>query len=237
MSEQSLHERWRQAALRRWSRLVSRRPGAVLIVALALALLGAGYAAMSLRFESSRNALLADDLPWNQRFIAWRGAFAGESDLYVIVDTRDAAGRASEAAQARAERMVSELAVALARLDAVRDVFWGFDRDDMHPRTMQLQPLDELRAALARMRAAEVVLGSETPAALLEQAMRGAEAASASIEGGGRERAEQVEAFADLIDAFTRRLGVEADQPVDLAALVDAERVAPRATANAAARG
>ena len=89
-----MHERFRRKVLGKVAAAVSRRPRWTLAVTLAVA---AGCVAVTvyglpmfgvapLRFQSDRNALIAEELPWNQNFIAWNEQFRGTRDLTVVID-------------------------------------------------------------------------------------------------------------------------------------------------------
>ena len=198
-----------------WSRLVSRRPGWVLAVTGALALVSIVIAAGQLRFESNRNALIDDDLSWNRRFIEWRQQFPSTSDLVVVVDTYDDAGRPDEQAAARARALVDELGPELRRQDAVLDAVWGFDPSQVHPRAVRLEAMPVFKRRMTQMAASGPLLQSETPSALLSRAAQQMRRADAQALGG-LDPATGIDQFRSLIEAFNRRLRTPVSESVDL---------------------
>lgn len=214
-------DRLRHLSLGWWSRLVSRWPAWVLLIAGALALASGAVAVSQLRFESNRNALIDAELPWNQRFIAWRNAFPNTRDLLVVIDTHDAEGASDAAAARRAERLVDELGPRLEASDAVIQAVWGFDVREIHPRALRLEPMDALEQRLDQFAGGAPLLESPTPADFLAAAlgrMRVAEPLDAD-----RDAAAGIARFRAVLDAFTERVTAPPDRPMDLNQRIDAD--------------
>jgi len=201
-----------------WSRLVSRRPGWVLFIAAAIAVASVAVAYANLHFESNRNALIDDDLLWNERFIQWREQFPNTDDLVVAVDTYQDGEPSAEAAR-EAEALVDELGERLRESEHVLDVIWGFAPQAASPRAFRVAPMAEFERRAEQMAQAELVLQSETPGALLQRAM-------AQMRGdrpGAAEATAQLARFTRMIDAFTARMGAPADELFDLAERIEGE--------------
>lgn len=209
--------------------VTARRPVAILIGSLLLALAAVVYTATSLGFQADRNKLMSSELPWNARFQAWSSTFGGMNDLYVIVDTRT---RAAEPARERAERLIDTVAERLRGHAWVEGVVTGFDRNAASPRALRLLEMAEFEAQLARIEQSRPILASPTPQALIayglaEMNAGGDDADPAAVQAGIAE-------FTRLIDAFAERLRTPAEKPVDFAAWMEEHEPAWRylSTAN-----
>ena len=104
-----MFERFRQSMLERWSLVISSRPWWVLGIAVALAAASVAVTAMHLQFQANRNDLLSRSLPWNQRFIEWGDTFAGNDDVFVVVDSFNEQGERDEHTDRRARTVVDYL--------------------------------------------------------------------------------------------------------------------------------
>jgi len=207
-------EQWRHKLLGRWARLVADHPRKVLALALAGAVVSVVYAATSLTFQGNRNELISRDLPWNQRFIAWREAFPGTSDLYVLADTRSADGTRDAQTIAAARALMDALGQTLQTMPAVEHAVWRYrtDSESVHPRAIRVLPMAAFEAELARLRRAEPVLQSVTPAALLDQAA----ASPAAMAEDPEAVSDGLGMLAALIEGFAARLTTPAEQRIDL---------------------
>jgi hopanoid biosynthesis associated RND transporter like protein HpnN len=207
-------DRWRHKLLGRWAHLVADHPRKVLAVALAGALVSVVYAAVSLTFQGNRNELISEDLAWNQRFIAWRQAFPGTSDLYVLADTQAPGGTRNPQTIAAARTLMDELGATLEEEPAVEQAVWRYrtDPDSVHPRAIRVLSLAEFEAELARLRRAEPVLRSETAAALLDQAA----ASPAAMADDPQAVTDGLRTLTALIEGFTARLTTPPERRIDL---------------------
>ena len=136
---------------------MSRRPGWVLflasaaaVIALVMATLGIRLGSMGsmgpLGFESDRNALISPQLAWNQRFIDWQSSFPGKNDLWIVIDLGAAEGESAYGERLAAARAMAEQLA--ERLRAASDdglgrpladvVFWRFRADQQSPRALRM---------------------------------------------------------------------------------------------------
>ena len=79
-------------------------PWAVLAAAIGLTALSGQYAATSLKIDTDTAGMISDDLPFRQRFKAFREAFPALSDNVAIVIDAELPDRADQAAQILAEK-------------------------------------------------------------------------------------------------------------------------------------
>jgi len=207
-------EQWRHRLLGRWAHLVADHPRKVLAIALAGALASVVYAATSLTFQGNRNELISDDLAWNQRFIAWREAFPGTSDLYVLADTQGPDGTRDAQTIAAARTLMDQLGETLEDAPAVEQAVWRYrtDPSSVHPRAIRVLPRAAFEAELTRLREAEAVLRSATPAALLDRAT----ATPAAMAEDPEAVTHGLRTLTALIDGLTARLTTPAEQRIDL---------------------
>jgi len=150
----------------RWAAFVSRRPGAVLFVGVALAVAAVAANIALLRFQPDRNDLIARDLDWNQRFIDWWRSFPGGDDMFVVVDSQSHIDADTPEATA-ARDLIDELGPALRRSDRVAQVVWGAPLETFNPIAARLQGEEALRDVLRRARQASLLVQHDTPAALV----------------------------------------------------------------------
>ena len=168
-----MHEHWRHRLLGAWATLVSRRPLAVVVVALLLVAASIAVSVQLWSFKPNRNDLISRELDWNQRFIAWQEHFPGSFDLYVVVDTFGADGKLDPGDPQRARAVVDELGPKLAASPHIRDAMWGFDPSTVGPRAIRLLPLDQFEQRVSQIEAAGELLRSGNPAQLLAQLAAG----------------------------------------------------------------
>ncbi len=137
-----------------WADLITRRPMAVLVAGLAIVAASLWVTAARLTFQSDRNDLLARDIPWNQRFVAYQADFPGDDDLLVVVKVPS-----ENDGPARARAFVRDLAGALAaRPDRVRLVQWGYSDDDASPAAARVLPMPEFESTLAELADSKTLL-------------------------------------------------------------------------------
>jgi uncharacterized protein len=219
---------------------ITHHPRLILAGGLLLAVAAIVFTALRLEFQASRNDLIDDDIPWNQRFIDWWDNFPGTYDLIVVVDTH--AGAGSEAVgdetagdetagdrRRRAEAYVDALAAALAASEHVRQVEWGAPASAFSPRAARLMPLEPFHALLDEALGAQPLLAAATPADALTalnqqmaaEAMRGPgldddDAAAAGLAG-------QIADLAGLIDALGHTVEAPDAEPSPLTRLARGE--------------
>ena len=86
--------------LRAWMAVVCAAPGWVFALALLLAVIAAGSAAMTLEVNTSSKDMLSEDLPYRRNSLALEAAFPDlKADLLVIIES-DEPARARRAAKA-----------------------------------------------------------------------------------------------------------------------------------------
>jgi len=198
-----------------WSRWVSRHPVVILLVALALAALAAWIAIAGVRlgplaagplvFQSDRNALIDETIPWNRRFIAWWESFPGAESMVVVVDAGPAGAR-----RAGAERFVEALAARLERADWIEQVTW---RLEFGPRAARLASRSRLAAVLEEAEASAPLLMSPTPAAFLEGVSRRFQAQAAGAAHAPEALGGSIARLAELIEAMRRVLAAPPASP------------------------
>lgn len=141
----------------------------MLIAAIALALGCAGLALFALDIKSSRNDLLADDLDFNQRYLAWAREFPGTDDIIAVVDTTSADGsdRTNEA-----HKFIDALAVRVQNEESVRAAHHGAPASTFSLKSARLLPLGAFDEMLARTEDAVPMLESTTVSQLLGRTIR-----------------------------------------------------------------
>lgn len=212
-------ERIRYRILSGWSRLVSRHPGYVLFVAVAVAVASAAISAAHLGFESDRNRLIADDIAWNRWFIDWRDNFVGKHDLTVVVDTAADGVMASKHRQ-RAEAVVGELA---RRLQAdrrhVSRVVWGFDANEAAPHAIRTLGEEAFAVRVSQIEQSQLLLGSRSPTELLGRIEAMFKAPASLVAAGNA--SEATGRLAALINGFHAVVTADGDAVPSLAEWVE----------------
>lgn len=133
----------RTAALRLAVRWATRRPIAVLAVALVSAAGAVVYTAAELGLEADRNALIRRGRDWNERFEAYRQNFTGTRDLIVVIG-----GGSTEDRRAYAEALAERLRAD----DEIESFLYRIDPADFEGRRLLAsspEDLEELGDALA----------------------------------------------------------------------------------------
>ena len=168
-----MHEALRHKLLGMWSDLVTGHPRKVLALALLLAAGSVTVTVLRLEFRPNRNDLIAKDLDWNQRFIAWQSTFPGSYDMYVVVDRWGDADTPTPEAAATANRVIDTLGPRLAADPHIKQAVWGFDPRRVSPKAMRLLPMEEFTPQLRTLTEAAKVLDDPDVWALLGTALRG----------------------------------------------------------------
>ena len=195
-----MHEELRYRLLGWWAGLVSRRPRWVLFVATAAVLASVSVTVHHLKFQSDRNRLIADDIPWNERFNDWRDSFVGRDDLTIVVDSYRN-GRPSPKHRIRAEQLVDELAEALRRDRAhVHAVVCGFDTSRVGPRALRTSNWDQFESRVRQIEQAEPLLASGRPLALFEHIESRFKLQAIALAGSAQP--QSIQQLTQVIDAF-----------------------------------
>ena len=204
-----MHEKIRHRLLGAWARLIARHPLWVMAVAVAATIgsvvitLGGlptiGIAPLS--FQSDRNALISEHLPWNRRFIRWTKNYKGTRDLTIVIDASPGSDMPDDAQLRRAESMVVELGAALrAERDDLERVDWGFSTKNINARAIRMLEMSQFDRQLQRIEAAAPLLTSTTLtqliAAIKVQAFRGA---TQHGEAGAADAIDKMTALAEAI--------------------------------------
>lgn len=216
-----MFERFRKSVLERWSLVISKKPWWVITIAVAVAAASVVVTALNLQFQANRNDLLSRSLPWNQRFIEWGETFAGNDDLFVVVDSHNAMGEPDEQADRSARKLVDELGPRLAANPDVEQVVWGFDTSSISPAALRLEAMPAFRKQIQRIGDAKTLLASPTPADFIASAV-GQVGAQDSEQAAPEMIAQGLAEFTQIIRAFTQRMRTPAAQQVDLMQLTSA---------------
>ncbi|HET9762820.1 MAG TPA: MMPL family transporter, partial [Casimicrobiaceae bacterium] len=145
------HGGWLQSCIIRIATTCARRSAVVVAIALAIGAVAAWYANRHIAIDTDTAKLIASDVPWRQREIAFDAAFPQRLDLIaVVVDAPTAEV---------AERSTAALTAALSRNT---ELFRSVRRPDAGPfferEGLLFMPLNELDAALERVIAAQPLL-------------------------------------------------------------------------------
>jgi len=223
-----MHEQMRHQWLAAWAQLVSRWPRVILLLAVALAAAAVWVTLDRLRFEPNRNALIADTLEFNRRYLDWIATFPGTDDMYIVVDTHDAEGRPDPATAQLARRLVDALAAKLQAEPTVEAVAWGFAPDQAHPKTLRIAPPEEFDAQMDQLEQARLILESPSMDAFFEKLVQRVNS-DMNVQTVGAEGIprEQFAFFLGLLDAVRTRLTTDAAQPVGVLARAQANLVEP----------
>jgi uncharacterized protein len=240
-----------------WCFLVCDRPRSVLLVAAALALLSIEVTVWGipgvpvpftsrpfgpLAFQSDRNALISDKLPWSQRFIDWTKHFAGTSDMYVVLDVQSFPDRDPKVRRDHAEQFMNDLGAAVqAAPNVAQQVVWRFKTTGpggFSPKAIRLAPMHvegpgdtepDFISQLARIADSKTLLSSPTPWAMIasiQAEMGAAEARAGMAAKSDAETAAQLRDLGHLFDAFATRLE-NPNNPTPLGALMEPEALSP----------
>ncbi len=198
VSEKARHCRLqtvRERALSALASAIMRNPRAALTGTLILFVACAALAATSLRFESSRHAIVNPQDPEQIRLDALAERFGAVNDLVIVL---------SGAQPARLRAAADDLAPRLRAVATVSEVFYKVDAELLGSHTiwyLGAPALDQLRQGLALIEAEEVRV--EGVVGALQKANEGIEAfleGEADFEAEAAPQAEQVEGLAKLFD-------------------------------------
>ncbi len=196
-----------------WSRLVSRHPKWILVIAVLFALASIVGAVLGMGFESDRNKLISGELTWNARFQRWQKAFPSNHNLIVVVDAWGGASEADPQAVDRARQFIDELGPQLDKHPDTEKVVWGFDPADLSPRTIRIAPWEEFQAQLARVSESRPILQSPTLPELIGYINR--QFAAGGGEANMADAAAQLGEFESLITAINAGLAAGSPNPPD----------------------
>ncbi len=240
-----MHERFRRKVLGKVAAAVSRRPRWTLAATFAVA---AGCVAVTvyglpmfgvapLQFQSDRNALIAEELPWNQNFIAWNDQFRGTRDLTVVIDPgpgdesaaaaagggggvhgdgHDHRAMGSDDRAARARQVADELGARLTALEQVERAVWRFRPQSA--RALRMAAMPQFQAHLAMMVSARPILEAPTLHLLLSPQQLIGQMAQGGGEVGSSHTGGDVAAFVELLDAVNQSLAGDGPAPAALEA-------------------
>jgi len=206
-----VHDRFRHLTLGGWSDLVCRRPKAVLILAVLIALACAIGTYNRLTFQSDRNALISENIPWNKLFIDWVASFDAANELVIVID----AGLETDQ-QAGARQLVDELGPMLAADPHIKRALWGFDPAALNPRALRIAPMDQFEQQLAEIQHSGPLLAGGTPAQLL--ATIGSEMRSQADNSADLSEPDtlaQLDRLHNITRAISEAVTTPLDQPVD----------------------
>jgi hopanoid biosynthesis associated RND transporter like protein HpnN len=219
-----MHERWRHAILGWWSNTICHHPKAVLLLSGIAVVAAIGITVTGLTFQSDRNALIAVDIAWNQRFIDWTNHFEAARQFVVVVDSGPDAAHLADA-----RRLVDELGPLLENNPHVDDVVWALEGDmlEQYPGLLRIAPMDELQSRLEQIRQSRPLIESATPAELLA-AIRSTMIAAADDDVDEAEALAGIEQLRMLFDAMGRMLSDDAADAADLAATLAGSDMVPQ---------
>lgn len=184
-----MHERFRDALLNRWGRAIAQFPAWTVAISAALALIGAGVAAMSMEFRSDRSDLVATDLPWNARYAAYKRQFPRWNDLLVCLD-----GAPDDASVDAAARRIADQ---LTRSPIVRSADAGFDPREA-PRLFQFASAEDFESALNGFTVLRSIVGQRHVNAALAAALQQHRSSGPAPSSG------QTDSLIMLLDPFLR---------------------------------
>ena len=173
----------------------SLHPGLAIIAALLIAVLAIAYVTGHFAIDTDTAKLIAEDVPWRQRELAFDEAFSHRADLIaVVVDA--ATPELAESATARLAQRISE------QRTLFRNV-WRPDGGPFFDRNgLLFQSTDELKRTTQRMIEAQPLLG----ALANDPSLRGLmDALSLAVEGAGKDPAKANALLPSLVvlaDAF-----------------------------------
>lgn len=153
---------------RRLARTLTTRPGAVVAVALVLALVGGATSARWLRLDTDRTALIGDQHRFNQNFAELQAEF-GDLDAMVVL----VAGPDRPATRAAADRIAARIA---AEPVLFPGVFYRVPEDALAGRALLFLDLADVEAIEARLR-----IGRGPASALLDRGLGAFFAAAAQM--------------------------------------------------------
>ncbi|MCC7146052.1 MAG: MMPL family transporter [Phycisphaeraceae bacterium] len=246
-----MHEELRNQLLGWWSTRVSRHPRWVLFLAVTMAVLSVVLAVKGihigstirlgpLQFESDRNKLISDELPWNQRFLDWQNHFLGKDDLVVVIDTQ-AYPQAPEYPQrlALAKQVAEELAAQLLKprargegqdspaIPLVTQALFRFDTRTASPKAVRLQSSAAFAISVDRIsqgiQEAKPLLASRSLAGFLSNVAVSMKDSSAQQTGNAplAKWSDSIRQLAQLIAAINADLSAAPDAPPALAKYLD----------------
>lgn len=215
-----MFESWRHRVLGKWSDLICLNPRLVLLAAALLATAAVVFTAMRLEFQSNRNELISEDLPWNQWFIDWQDNFPGAADLVVVIDIQPPPGNPplTPQRQAQAQRLVDALGPALAADPYVEHAVWGFDPRQVSAAAVQLLPPEAFEQRMNELAQSQPLLAAPTPGALVANVVH-------EMRAGGHDLSEEqalegMLQLRQLIANLGRAITTPVDEPIDVQSLL-----------------
>ncbi|MFM9958231.1 MAG: MMPL family transporter [Phycisphaerales bacterium] len=151
-----------------WANLVTGRPVVVLVVCLLLAAASVAGTLRFLEFRSDRSELVDPSLPFQQRYKEFRERFPRWDDAAVVIDLASASS--PEAGEAFVAALEARLRADTERFAAVTA---GFTADETPPGLILTEPLDRVKAQVAQMKRATVVINAPNLDNLLRLSLLG----------------------------------------------------------------
>lgn len=189
-----MHNRFRHLMLGRWAALMCDHPWKVLGFAVLLAAASITITALGLEFQADRNALIADELDWNQRYIQYREDFGANDQIAVVVELPTDVPVAEALSQARG--FIDDVVARIETSEHIKRAWYRIETDAI---LMRLLPLGEYTEGLEQMAQARPLLESATPGELVAKLIVGLRQQSDEDQ-----TAEQATAQIDLIRKFAQ---------------------------------
>lgn len=161
-------ERWRDGLLLGWARFVTGRPRLAIGLCVALAVVSAGYASLTLGFESDRSALIDPELPWQRRYAEFKAQFPRWDDAVVVVET---GGDPDDAAVGA---FLDALAARLGEDGRFPSVMVGFPTADAPAGLILSEPVERIETVARELRLAQPAMSAASVGNLLQLAALGA---------------------------------------------------------------
>jgi len=222
-------ERWRANGLQRLAVAVSHRPRVVLVVAVLMAGVSVAAAVGWLAFHSNRNDLIAKDIEWNQWFVDWVETFAGTRDFVLVVDTHGPDGTLTNTSQLQAQAFVDDVVMRLTSEPTVELIVHGYDPALVSGKGIRMLAWDDFAVQIEDVAQSQLLLESATLGQLIERSV-GKAVGDFALTGSAELDAKTLEQarrglvfFAELLEASGDRLGLTADEPMDLSNRVGGE--------------
>ena len=193
-----MHERLRHFLLGLSARIVSDHPVWTLLIAGLITAAAIAVTVSHLRFEPDRNALVSQDLDWNQRYVNYLATFRGNDDLVVVVRVPDGAD-----GRTRAEQYIQRLAENLeAQSQDIASVHWGFDSNRESPAAIRMLPWVQFNERITRIEQHAPTLDAATVGQLLSR-MSGRMAAGDGSDDPAAKGAKDIDRMGAALDRLS----------------------------------
>ena len=123
-------------------RMVSKRPGTIVICGVVLAIICAVSSALFLKLDSDQDNLVSHDLPFQKRNLEQIRNFGDQEYMFVVIETGG-----TEKGREQAALFASSLATKLGeKPNIIREVYYAMSTRDMGPGALMFASKDELHA-------------------------------------------------------------------------------------------